>query len=290
MVKQPKASRHAHPRKTYSKKFNLLRPGTGIRFVPPGEWQRPKKGIAAPLRLVLLMFLLGMSAAVYLNRPVSAPERRVAAVPAAPSPHIMKEETVISNAVPVIDFAGQARPPVSMPTAPIPAAPAAPLETGGIPAITQADPAPAAPRWRIRFGIFLSRDNANRHAQSLEKKGVVAAVEPALHPMTAFMLKAGPADNVTAWQKLKAAGTKLNVAPMVEVEGKYLLVGPIWLKDRALVAENTFRAAGVRTEIVEERKDREVFKVLSAPFETVESARGAIGDMKVNGIEGVIDE
>lgn len=287
MVKQPKPSRHNHPQKTYSKEFNLLRPGTGIRFIPPGEWKRPEKNIAAPLRLVLLMLLLGVSAHLYINRPAPPPAPRVAVVRLSATPRILKEEAVAANAVPVINGAVQGQPPLNaMPTAPLLAAP---IETGGG-QINKADSLSAVPLWRIRFGLFLSRENAERHAQSLEKKGVKASAEPALRPMTAFTLKAGPADNAAVWQKMKADGIKLNVAPMTEVEGKYVLVGPIWLKDRALVAENTFRDAGIHTEIVEERKDREVFKVLSTPFETVERAKRAIGEMHINGIEGVIDE
>ncbi len=108
--------------------------------------------------------------------------------------------------------------------------------------------------------------------------------------MNAFTLKAGPVDNAVARKNLKSETEKLNVAPIEEVDGKYLLVGPIWLKDRALVAEKTFRAAGIRTEVVEERKEREMFKVLSTPFESAEAAKRAIGEMQINGIEGVVDE
>lgn len=287
MVKKPKPSRHTHPLKTYSKEFNLLRAGTGIRFLPREEWTRPKKNLAAPLRLLLLMLLLGGAAALYFNLPAPPPARRMATIPHIPPPRIMHEETVTANAVPDIGGTGRAQPPEATQAA---AHPAVPPETGDTPATKKAEARPAAPRWRIRFGIFISRENAERHVQSLAKKGVIAATETRLHPMSAFTLKAGPADGAAAWKDLKSSVTKLNVAPMVEVDGKYLVIGPIWLKDRALVAENTLKAANVHTEIVEERKDREVFKVLSAPFETVEAAKRAIGEMQTNGIEGVIDE
>ncbi|MBI5637376.1 MAG: hypothetical protein HZA03_05335 [Nitrospinae bacterium] len=277
MVKKPNPSRHTPPKKTYSKEFNLLRPGTGIRFMPQEEWGRPGKSMAAPLRLALLMLLLGGAAMLYLNLPEPPPARRAAPVSIAPPPRILREEAVTANAAPVIDV------PVRRET------PAA-AQTADAAALKQAESPPAAPRWRIRFGIFLLRENAERHAQSLAKKGVIAAAETALRPMSAFTVKAGPANDAAAWKELKTAGEKLNVAPMAEVDGKYLIVGPIWLKDRALVAEKHFRAASVRTEIVEERKDREVFKVVSAPFETAEAAKRAIGEMKTNGIEGVIDE
>lgn len=272
MVKKPNPSRRIHPQKTYSKEFNLLRPGTGIRFMPQQEWGRPGKNMAAPLRLALLMFLLGGAAMLYLNLPEPPPARRAAAVRLAPPPRIMQEEAVTANAAPVVDVPVRREAPVAAQTADAAA-------TGQ-----------TAPRWRIRFGIFILRENAEHHAQSLAKKGVIAAAETALRPMSAFTLKAGPATNAAAWKELKTAGEKLNVAPMAEVDGKYLVVGPIWLKDRALAAEKHFRAAGVQTEIVEERKDREVFKVVSAPFETAEAAKRAIGEMKTNGIEGVIDE
>lgn len=258
MVIRPKPSSHAHPLKTYSKEFNLLRPGSGIRFLPSEKGARAgKESITAPLRLLLLMLLLGGAAALYLNIPAQPPARRKAVVRISPPPRIMQEESVTADAVPVIGKAEQAR--------------------------------PATPQYRIRFGLFLSRENADRHAQSLAKKGVTAVAETAKHPMTSFTLKAGPAYDA-AWKDLKTAAAKLNVAPIVEVDGKYLLVGPIWLKDRALMAENTLKASGVPSEIVEERTEREVFKVLSAPFETVEGAKRAIGEMQTNGIEGVIDE
>lgn len=287
MVKKPKASHHTPPKKAYSKTFNLVQPGTGIRFISPKEWNQPKKNIAAPLRLALLMLLLGASAELYLNLPAPTSQRRAAAIHATPPPRIMKEEAVTANAVPAADVTGVAQPAGA---APATSSPAEPLEAADIAAINKSPSPLAAPRWRIRFGIFLSRENAERLAQSLVKKGAVVAVEPALRPMNAFTIKAGPAESAAAWQALKAAGIKLNVAPMVEVDGKYLVVGPIWLKDRALSAENTFKAAGILTQVVEERKDREVFKVLSAPFETVELAKRAIGEMHINGIEGVIDE
>ncbi len=282
MVKQPKPSRPTHRQKTYSKKFNLLRPGTGIRFIPPEHWGRSRKSMGGPLRLAMLMLLLGITAELYLNLPAPPPVRRAAPVRITPPPRIMQEETVMANAVPAIVGVTPAQP------APTPANPVAPPETAGTSAIKQAASTRTGPR--IRFGIFLSRENAERHVQSLANKGVVAAAETALRPLSSFTLKAGPANNAANWKDIKSAGAKLKVAPMVEVDGKYVVVGPIWLKDRALVAENSFRAAGVRTEIVEEHKDREVFKVLSAQFETVEAAKRAIGEMQANGIEGVIDE
>lgn len=288
MVKKPRSSRHLHPRKTYSKEFNLLQPGTGIRFIPPEEWGRPKNYMAAPLRLALLMLLLGGAAAFYLNLPAPPPEPRAVPVPLAPPPpRIMQEEAVTANAAPVIGGAERIQPPEAPHAA---ANPAASPEIAGAPARLQVEALPVSPRCRIRFGIFLLRENAERHVQSLAKKGVAATVEAGMRQMSAFTLKAGPADGAIAWKDLKSAGAKLNVAPMVEVDGKYVLLGPIWLKDRVLIAENAFRAAGVRTEIVEEHKDREVFKVLSAPFETVEAAKRVIGEMQTNGIEGVIDE
>lgn len=259
MAIEPKPSRDADSPRTLSKKFNLLRPGTGIRFIPPEEWPRPGKDAISPLRAVLLLSLMAAAAALYFNLPAPPPARPTATVSISPPPHIMQEETVTANS------------------------PAAPdVKPAEVPLSTL--------RWRIRFGIFLSRENAERHAASLAKKGVSAAVEAALRPMSAFTLKAGPADGAAVWKDLKSAGAKLNVAPMEEVDGKYLVVGPIWLKDRALVAENAFKAVGVRTEIAEERKDREIFKVLSAPFETAEAAKRVIGEMQTNGIEGVVDE
>lgn len=278
MVKKPNPSRRTQPKKTHLKEFNLLRPGTGIRFMPQEEWGRPGKNMAAPLRLALLMLLLGGAAALYFNLPTPPPARRAAPVSIAPPPRIMREEAVTANAAPVVDV------PVRQQEAPVAA------QAADTAAVKQAAPTPSAPRRRIRFGIFLLRENAEHHAQSLAKKGVIAAAEAALRPMAAFTLKAGPANNAAAWKKLKTAGEKLTVAPMAEVDGKYLVAGPIWLKDRALAAEKHFRANGVLTEIVEERKDREVFKVVSAPFETLEAAKRAIEEMKTNGIEGVIDE
>lgn len=267
MVKKPNPSPNRLPLKTYSKQFNLLRPGTGIRFTPPDQWGRHTAHAAPPLRLLLLALLLGAAAALYFNRAAPAPAPHSTPRPPAPSPRIMREETVAANTAPVVAIPERA---AAMQPA--------------------AQPPPAAPRWRIRYGIFLLRENAERHAQSLAEKGVAAATEAALRPMIAFTIKAGPATNPDAWKNLKAEAAKLNVAPIEEVDGKYLLVGPIWLKDRALVAEKTFKAAGIRTETVEERKEKEMFKVLSAPFESAEAAKRHIGEMQINGIEGVIDE
>ncbi len=269
MVKKPDPSFYSHPLKVYSKKFNLLRPGTGIRFTPREKWGRSATPIAQPLRLLFLMLLLGGAAALYFNLPVPPPAHHITPRPAATSPRIMREESVTAINTPVVSIPERITELQTAKTTAIP-------ETGS--------------RWRIRFGIFLLRENADRYAQSLAKKGIITAIETAIRPANAFTLKAGPANDPVAWKNMKSTAAKLNVAPIEEVDGKYVVVGPIWLKDSALAAEKTLKASGFQIKTVEERKEREMFKVLSTPFDSAEAAKRSLGEMQTNGIEGVIDE
>ncbi len=285
MVKERKDPRRQPPKKVRSKEVNLLNPGTGIRFAPPAE-QPSAKSAASPLRFIALVLLLAAAAAFYLVFPANeTPPVAAVPAPAAPPlsapPAVMQEEAVTADASAMVDAAT----PI---TAPEPVAAETPPPSPP-PEARSAGPAPL-PRWRIRFGIFVMRENAERYAAHLNQKGVGAEAVAGMHPMPSWTLKAGPLENGATRASVKSVAEKLNVAPMEEVDAKYLLIGPIWLKDRALAAEKKIRAIGVATTLEEARKDREVYKVLSGAYGSAEAVKRGLAELKLNGFEGVIDE
>lgn len=143
---------------------------------------------------------------------------------------------------------------------------------------------------RIRFGVFTMRENAQRLVYELARKGIEAWIMEQRSSMPAYFIKTGPAKNEVELGNMEKELKKIDVAPYMVIEAKYVNAGPIWLKDRALGAEKKLREAGLSVKVEKAMVERDAFKVLSPPFENIDAAKRAMGEWKKSGVEGMVNE
>ncbi|MBI5179148.1 MAG: SPOR domain-containing protein [Nitrospinae bacterium] len=252
------------------RRINLKYAGTGIRF-PREDGAKPSSS-AKPLVTLAFIAALAVGAFYYLPGGYEVPplpKQGPAAVAELPTIAVETEET--PNASPVA-------------TVPDVVVAAPPLPTEGA-TIELAKELPA-----VRFGIFVNRENAEAMVKSLAARGVSAVVAEGMHPVPAYLLKVGPLPDEAVQKKAAAALQNFTVALTGTVEQKYLIAGPIWLKEQALVARKNAQSLGLAAELGEERKERLVYKTVSLPFENLSAAQAAADAWRKQGIEGVIEK
>jgi hypothetical protein len=265
------------------KRFNLLFRGTGIRFGnPPPIAGKPSGPFSFPLLAAAAILIAIAVAAFYPGTRESRPDA-TAVSPPPPPRHVETKElptvAVTDNETPEV---GKDVPPASVPVPQAQSAAQPPAQAENVPEENGS-------KVFVRFGIFLSRENAERLVTTLREKEIAASIQERTIPMPAYFIKAGSAPDGETMKKAVVALEKFTVALPGAVEPEYLLVGPIWLKEQALIAVKTIQGLGLKAEMTEERKERVVYRVVSPPFGAKVVAQNQADDWRKRGIVGVIE-
>ncbi len=269
-------------------RFNLLFEGTGIRFRREDDSpaEKPVDIYSRALRTAFLILLLILTASylvsLYEFYPADTPEP--ATQNASPPIHGSAKE------LPTVEVAGNETPTLAKDTQqPTISAPQPVVAVPAPPTPAENYPQGKMTRPLVRFGVFLSRTNAEKMLATLRQKEISALVEEELRPMPAYTIESEPVTDEAAMEKAMTVLKKFNVALMGAVEPKYLVVGPIWLKEQALEAAQKARQLGLKISITEERMEKVVYGVVSPPFETVELAQHQADEWRTQGVDGLIE-
>lgn len=142
----------------------------------------------------------------------------------------------------------------------------------------------------VRFGLFASRDNAERMAQELQKQDVFADIRVVSRTAPALTVRAWPIKDVSklgeVWKELE----KINVAQPPRIEQQYILVGPLWSKESSSAVAQKMRELGFHSSEEEGSAEREMYEVVSMPLDSEVVAQYKIIEWRAKGFEGVVEK
>ena len=151
--------------------------------------------------------------------------------------------------------------------------------------------APArAERPVVRFGVFPSRESAERLAASLQRQDIFSDIRSVYRPAPAFTVRALSAKDGATLEKISSELGKINVALTPMVEQEYIRIGPLWTKEGALEAAKKMGELGFRAAVDEGSAEREMFEVVSQPLDDETVAKYKIIEWRGKGFEGAIEK